>query len=227
MRSREHNKPRAHPWAVRLAVWSVLLGILAVILTVSVKMLPAAMGHPPSWTISPAVGTLGQSIRRLAVLAAISGLTALAAIRLRLHALWAVGAVLLATGVWFSVPPRGKARPHIDPCDRRVRGIWFACHTYAMDYDGQFPDRLSSLYPDYVTSLDGFICPYSWDRISSPETIDQQRSYAYVEGLTEFDSPQTVLSFCLGYHSFHDKGVTQVCVDGHTEWRRYGDQYDE
>ena len=229
LKPREQKKMAAGSWAVRVGVWSVVLGTLAVILTFSVKTLPAVMGHPPTWTLRPVGSPFLMCICALALLAIVSGLTALALIRLRLRALWAVAGVLLGTAAILPIRPIHKARPHVDrhSCKSHLRAIWRACDTYAMDYNGLFPDRLSSLYPDYVSSLDIFICRYSWDRISSPQRIDEEGSYAYVKGLTTSDSPNTVVGFCLGYHSFDDEGFYRQYVDGHIEWIRNGDRYDQ
>jgi hypothetical protein len=85
-------------------------------------------------------------------------------------------------------------------CVYHLEEFEFPLLHYAGDHDGRYPDRISDLYPEYVSDLQAFICPevsarckrelgkpHPFSDDPSPEEIDELSSYAIVPGVTGVD----------------------------------------
>ncbi len=116
----------------------------------------------------------------------------------------AVASVGVAVFLGFAILAASSPKEHArrPTCKSYLRQLGLACHVYAMDNDDHLPDKLSSLYPDYISSaLWIFECPSTDDRVLSAQTIEQDGSYVYVGGLIENSPPDTVLMYDkLGNH---------------------------
>ena len=135
-------------------------------------------------------------------------------------------AVLCVTAVIVLFARRPRIREHgsgrYNFCSGRIKAIGMGCEVYALDYEGMFPDQLSSLYPLYISELRVFVCPNSTDKLSSPDRIAEDGSYVYVTGLTSSHPADTVLAYDKpGNHG--TEGREQLYVDGHVEWVRRED----
>ena len=92
-------------------------------------------------------------------------------------------------------------------CCSRLKQLGLACNMYAMDYDGHFPERLSLLYPSYLSDLEIYVCPATRDRVSTKDEIDGNSSYQYFgASLTEDDDPNAVLAKDRHFHERHVHG---------------------
>lgn len=65
----------------------------------------------------------------------------------------AIGVILLILGfvVWFHFPKNtvSKRSPKLVEWSK-IKNLTLACRAYAADWDGQYPNRLTDLYPDYL-----------------------------------------------------------------------------
>ncbi len=113
---------------------------------------------------------------------------------------------------------REKARG--DACKNNLKTLMLAVRMWASDHDGEFAEKLSDLYPDYVDSVKLFTCPSARGaKITKKEEIDSKTSYIYVTGLTEAGPADAVVLY--ENPSNHDgEGGHVAFADGHVEWLR-------
>ncbi len=101
---------------------------------------------------------------------------------------------------------RGRARQA--ECANNLKQIGLACHMYADEHNGQFPDKLEVLAGDYLKDKDVLHCPSAPGR---PDSL----SYGYIRGLTSKDSDK-VLAF--DAEGNHRTGRNVLFGDGHVQW---------
>ena len=125
-------------------------------------------------------------------------------------------AVLVALAlVWL---PREREEARRVSCASNLHCLICTMDTYAMDNDGFFPDRLSRLYPNYVSMLDIFSCPSNSKEILSPDRIEEDGSYVYVQGVTESDPDGTLVMYDKpGNHGSAGRNEGYLGCQG--EWR--------
>ncbi len=106
-------------------------------------------------------------------------------------------------------------------CASNLNQIGLSCHEYAADNGGLFPDNLSRLYPEYMSTLDIFICPSSNDKVQSLERIEQDGSYVYVHGVSANNPEDTLLVYDkpTSHHPYDNPGRNELYLDGNVEWR--------
>ncbi len=81
-------------------------------------------------------------------------------------------------------------------CLAHLKQIGLACSQYAEDYKGVFPSDLSLLYPNYVNSLENFICPGRRPKVSEEDVLNNFTiCYEYTTGLTKQDDPECLLLY--------------------------------
>ena len=125
--------------------------------------------------------------------------------------------VVIVVVVRRPVRPKSPGWGRRNFCRGRLQAIGMGCRTYTMDYEGMFPDQLSSLYPAYVWELSMFVCPDSTDKVDSADGIDEDASYVYVTGLTISHPGDTLLAYDNpGNHG--EEGRCELYVNGHVEW---------
>ena len=104
-------------------------------------------------------------------------------------------------------------------CMSNLKQIGLALHMYAQDYDGKFPDDLSTLCPNYISNPKIFKCRGD-KTISEIKEMKQgtRISYVYVTVLTEQDSTDRILAYDAS-PDFHDgEGRNVLFLDGHVAW---------
>lgn len=115
-------------------------------------------------------------------------------------------------------------------CVHNLKILAIGLESYAEEHDGRFPDRLSALYPTYITTLDVFVCPelrvkykrdcgvpHPFSSEPTPEQIDSLCSYALVPGLSTSDDKDTVIAYeKVDNHS--GMGRSLLYLDGHGAW---------
>ena len=102
----------------------------------------------------------------------------------------------------FRAGLRGKT------CVHNLQALANQLYLYAHDHEGHFPDKISALYPEYVTDLQMFICPEIREKYKrergvphpfspdpTPEEIDSLSSYAVVPGLSTRDEMDSALAY--------------------------------
>lgn len=102
----------------------------------------------------------------------------------------------------FRAGLRGKT------CVHNLQALANQLYLYAQDHEGHFPDKISALYPEYVTDLQMFICPEIREKYKrergvrhpfspdpTPEEIDSLSSYAVVPGLSTSDDMDSALAY--------------------------------
>lgn len=81
-------------------------------------------------------------------------------------------------------------------CRFRLRDLLEAEIAWADKHEGRFSERLSDLYPEYVTHLSVFLCPSAaGPEIRRKEDIDSLTNYVLRKGLTTASPPDEVLIY--------------------------------
>lgn len=163
-----------------VAIASLVCGILSWVCVGLLAAIPAVItGHLALGRIKRSAGALAG--RGLAIAGLILGYTSIVA--------------MIAVIVLFFtlVVPMIKEESSRTACMAHLREIGTACNVYAAGHDGRYPERLSELYPDYVSDLDVFVCPATGAKIGSPQEIDSKTSYEYRgAGLREWGPSQVL-----------------------------------
>ena len=89
-------------------------------------------------------------------------------------------------------------------CLENLRQISLTLHMYAADHDEKFPESLNDLYPKYLAESDILRCPA------------KKVTYAYVKGLTEFNSDM-VIAYDVSVEN-HGDGRNVLFVAGYVKW---------
>jgi len=91
---------------------------------------------------------------------------------------------------------RAKECARMADCISNVMRINSACSQYAQNFGGVFPPKLSLVYPDYVSSLDIFICPSRKPAVTESDVLNNFTiCYEYVSGLTKQDNQECLLIY--------------------------------
>ena len=114
-----------------------------------------------------------------------------------------------------------------------LKSIGEALYFYAADYNTNFPDKLSLLYPDYIPRPEVFWCPS--DKDPKPTKIDNNTpdgknsaliSYQYDSGHKDDDSPLIPIVWENGCESKDDNhgtdGGNVLYLSGSVAWRPAG-----
>jgi prepilin-type processing-associated H-X9-DG protein len=103
-------------------------------------------------------------------------------------------------------------------CMNNLKQLVTAEKVYAPDHDNKYSERLSDLYPDYVSSFNVFLCPSHRGRsITTKEDIDEQTSYILRKGLTDASPADEVMIYEESWNHRGDGG-NAAFVDGHVRW---------
>ena len=115
-----------------------------------------------------------------------------------------VAIVLVVTVLFFTVRWYREFKTNIRGrmCVQRVGDLADKMHIYAAEHEGQLPDKISDLYPDYVSNLEDLVCPEvkhkahgkrAFSSNPTAEEIDSLSSYAVVSGVTTCDPAETTI----------------------------------
>ena len=129
----------------------------------------------------------------------------------------------LALALWVTLTVTFRAREYVKPssCSNNVFLIIKCCHLYADDNDGQWPERLSQLYPKYVKDYYIFNCPSAvGPRVQTPEDIDTKTSYLYFP----VRAGQPFAGVIEERPGNHQRGRNVGIVSGSVEWLREEDE---
>ncbi len=130
---------------------------------------------------------------------------------------WMATSSIMA-GMMLPALSRARESARQAVCINNLKQIVTAQHLYANDYDGKFAEKLSDLYPGYVTSLGVFTCPSArGPEIMRKEDIDSLASYVLRKGLTK-DSPADEVLIYEKLENHRGKGANAAFVDGHVRW---------
>jgi prepilin-type processing-associated H-X9-DG protein len=129
---------------------------------------------------------------------------------------FAAGSALMA-GIMLPAFSTAKSRAQDAVCMNNLKQLAVAQLMYAQDHDGNFAEKLSDLYPDYVSSFEVFRCASEGGPpILDKEDIDLSSSYILRKGLTRDSAATEVLIYELpGSH--RDGGGNAAFIDGHVE----------
>lgn len=126
-------------------------------------------------------------------------------------------AVFLSYAVCLYLPAaRAKRSAWAAVCASNLKQIGLACHMYAMDHDGRFPDTLAELSDKYV-ELQCFFCPGDHGGHTGKYVNDLDSaaaSYILVPGLSPSDDPDTVLAYDKSVWNHGGTGKNVCFVDG-------------
>ena len=206
-----------------IAIASLVCGILSWVCLGLLAAIPAVItGHLALGKIKRAAGALAG--RGLALAGLILGYTSIVV---------QIAAIVLFLAI---LVPAMKEESSKYACLRQLDQIGTACNVYAAEHNGRYPERLSELYPDYVSDLDGFVCPATGDRIASRDEIDAKTSYEYYgAALNASTAAQPLYEAVLACDKpgNHRHGKHVLYADGHAEQegmggepREHGDDWD-
>lgn len=104
-------------------------------------------------------------------------------------------------------------------CLSNLKQIGLALHMYTQDYNGKFPDDISVLCPDYISTAKIFKCPGD-KTISEIKEVNHgtQISYVYIKGLTEKDSSDSIMVYDASPDNHDGEGRNVLFLDGHVRW---------
>ena len=110
-------------------------------------------------------------------------------------------------------------------CVHNLHFMANALHRYAGDRDGNFPERFSLLYPEYLTAVEVLVCPEvtrsamgtADAKKLSQDALDALSSYTLAPGRRIDDPPDTVLAWETGDHH-GGRGHSILYVDGRGAW---------
>ena len=102
---------------------------------------------------------------------------------------------------------RAQARRTVSAAN--LMAIGMACHAYASENDGKFPNDFETLIEIKAISESSLITP--------ADDTDDDRSYVYVAGQTIKGDPRNVLAH-EKRHVNDGEGVTVLCMDGHVQF---------
>ena len=129
-------------------------------------------------------------------------------------------------GIALVALARARERARRTRCHSNLnKGILYAFHLYASDFEESFPPTLGHLYPNYISDGKVFLCPSAGRATAlednphfSPEDYtpamfgDTHTDYVYVSGLTASDPWHYVLAFDDQWN--HDGEGINVCNTG-------------
>lgn len=135
-------------------------------------------------------------------------------------------ALILVTVGWLVVDrvyfgrqlSRARETARRTACQNNLKLIVLGQKGYANDHNGQYSEKLSDLYPKYVTRLEIFSCPSTGGpKISSKEGIDSKTSYVLRKGLKD-SSPRDDILIHEKLENHRAEGGNVAYVDGQVEW---------
>jgi prepilin-type processing-associated H-X9-DG protein len=198
------NQP---PKTCGLAGWSLRLGIASIFLSFLTSIAAIICGHLALGRIKRSQGRLSGSGM------AIAGLV-----------MGYIFTVCFGLQIAFLLPALGGAKEMAgrSVCASNLRQIGLACQRYAQDNHNLFPDKLSRLYPKYLSSQ-VFRCPDdkpgATPDLSSPQAIDKNTSYLFFPGLKSTDRPDTPLAG-EKKQNHNQEGGNVLYIDGHVSWMK-------
>jgi hypothetical protein len=125
--------------------------------------------------------------------------------------------LIFIIGFYLSAVYRAKECARMAVCVSNLKQLGLACSLYADNFGGSFPTNLSTLYPDYVNSLDIFICPSCKPKVTETDVLNNFTiCYEYVSGLTKKNDPECLLIYDReGNHRIgHHKGDRNILFVG-------------
>jgi prepilin-type N-terminal cleavage/methylation domain-containing protein len=134
-----------------------------------------------------------------------------------------VGAIVVSLSPLIRAT-RENGRRH--QCAENLREIAMALGEYALAHDGEFPDDLSELYPEYISGLKCFTCPSDMDASDIARDgadIDVATSYLYSRGWGRKDPLDKILACdkndIFGKDTNHaGKGGNVIYLSGEVKW---------
>jgi hypothetical protein len=131
-----------------------------------------------------------------------------------------VGVFGVAIGAGLLLPALQRAREQARRAKSlsNLKQIGLGMKQYALDNNEVFPEKLSVLYPDYMSALSVFKHPSSRNpQISKAEDIDKFADYEIFPGLTEADPSDFIIAYEKEGLS-HGEGRHVVYLDGSARW---------
>ncbi len=114
---------------------------------------------------------------------------------------------------------RAREQARRASCMNNLKQVGLACHMFAQDHSGKFPENPDNLFPEYLTSSNVLFCPSS--SITIPKKITKDNAtlcYEYVSGLTEEYDPGCLVMY--DRIENHLEGRNIFFLDGHVQWTR-------
>ncbi len=102
-------------------------------------------------------------------------------------------------------------------CAANLKQLVLAMTMWSIDHKDEFPEKLSVLYPTYVTDLSVFTCPSQHGPTVRQEEIDQETSYILRRPPTDTPPSQEVVLYEDPSNHGGDGG-NAAFADAHVEW---------
>jgi len=117
-------------------------------------------------------------------------------------------------------------------CVHHLKFVAMGLKRYAEEHEGRYPDRLSALYPEYISELEVLICPKVQGKHHgeggvpppftsddpTPAEIDALCSYAYVPGLSPSGDKDTIIAY-EKQDNHSGMGRSLLYLDGRAVWK--------
>lgn len=107
--------------------------------------------------------------------------------------------------------------------ESQLKQIGLGLILYANDNDDKFPEKLSTLYPGYVSEIKMFFYPDDKSEIVTPENIDLYSCFEYEKGLTPTSESGSLLVYEKSNNHWKAQGRNELLVDGSVRWNQMKD----
>jgi len=102
--------------------------------------------------------------------------------------------------------------------ESQLKQIGQGLMVYANDNGDKFPEKLSTLYPDYISEIRIFFYPDDKSEKVTPENIDLHGCFESVRGLTPTSEAGPLLVYEKSNNHWKTPGRCELLVDGSVRW---------
>ncbi len=102
--------------------------------------------------------------------------------------------------------------------ESQLRQIGLGLMVYANDNGDKLPDKLSALYPDYISEIKIFFYLDEKSEIVTPENIDQYGSFEFMTKSVPTSEADQLLAYEKTYDHWGTQERCELLIDGSVRW---------